>query len=141
MMRSSTKALRWIAYSVMIFGHIVLVFWPEQIMIRAISKVAFPMFAGMVAHGLLVSRDTRAYLTRILVLAVVSQPLYTWALGIPMWNDVFYLFGLALVLAWLQGKKDAWPGQVEGAKIRKYWHYAIYPGHLLVLGITRGIIQ
>lgn len=55
---------------------------------RLIGRLAFPMFAYGIAVGAVYTRDPIKYLTRIVALALVSQPLY--ALGLDHANKAMY---------------------------------------------------
>jgi hypothetical protein len=67
----------------------------------SIGRVAFPLFAAMVAwHGLFNTRDPLRYARRILVIGLVAQPVYGL---MPRASDAFVLnvcFTLAAGLAW-----------------------------------------
>ena len=56
----------------MLFPHI-----PEM---RLIGRLAFPMFAYCIAVGAVYTRDPMKYLSRLVLLALISQPLYAFGL-------------------------------------------------------------
>lgn len=64
----------------MLFPHI-----PEM---RLIGRLAFPMFAYCIAVGAVYTRDPMQYLSRLVLLALFSQPLY--ALGLDHANSAMF---------------------------------------------------
>ena len=87
---------------------------------RMIGRVSFPLYAFMLAQGFLHTRSRWKYLARMLVLAFVTQPIYTWCFygDTWRWNNLNILFTLSvgLVCMWLlqigkdtaQKRKKAW---------------------------------
>lgn len=64
----------------MLFPHI-----PEM---RLIGRLAFPMYAYCIAVGAVYTRDPIKYLSRLVLLALISQPLY--ALGLDHANNAMF---------------------------------------------------
>ncbi len=58
---------------------------------RCVGRVAFPIFAFLIARGCVYTKDRRRYFLRILLLAVISQVPYTYALHSNRANVLFTL--------------------------------------------------
>ncbi len=85
-----------IAILAMIIDHIGLFFFPEHTILRDIGRLAFPLFAWLIANGAYHTHDIQKYMKRLLALAVVSQVPFTIAnqhIGSPLFylNVVFTL--------------------------------------------------
>ena len=66
-------------------GKMLFPFVPEM---RMIGRLAFPMFAYCIAVGAVYTRDPMKYLSRLVLLALISQPLY--ALGLDHANSAMF---------------------------------------------------
>ncbi|WP_136067430.1 TraX family protein [Modicisalibacter radicis] len=100
---------QWIALITMSVDHVTRYLLPEAWKMdwasSSIGRIAFPLFAAMVAwHALFNSRDSRHYARRILVIGLLAQLPY---LAMP--RDAFQLnicFTLALSLVWASWLRD-----------------------------------
>ena len=61
----------------MLIDHTAHVFFPAAIYVRCLGRIAFPIFAFMVAEGYLRTRSVEKYMIRMLLFAVISQIPYT----------------------------------------------------------------
>ncbi len=91
---------------------------------RMIGRVSFPLYAFMLAQGFLHTRGRWKYLARMAVLAVITQPVYTYCFYGEWlkWDELNVLFSLSagLCAMWLlalgkravqkRGKRGAWAG-------------------------------
>ena len=90
----------------MLIDHIGVVFFPTVLGFRAIGRLSFPLFAFGIAQGVLYTHDFWRYLGRILLTAMLSQPIYMLLFGIAEGNPLFMLaWGAAALYAWRQGKR------------------------------------
>ena len=64
----------------MLIDHSGKVLFGNMAQMRIIGRLAFPLFAYSLAAGVVFTHDSRKYLTRIVLLALISQPFY--ALGL-----------------------------------------------------------
>ena len=69
----SGTSLKLLAMLSMVFDHVGDNFFPDQIWMRIIGRIAMPIFAFFVAEGFLHTRDRRKYLLRMGVFALVSE--------------------------------------------------------------------
>ena len=87
---------------------------------RMIGRVSFPLYAFMLAQGFLHTRSRWKYLVRLLVLAILTQPLYTWCFYADAWKwdslNILFTLSAGLGCMWLlqlakeiaQKRKRAW---------------------------------
>ena len=62
-----------IAILTMAVDHLGVFVFPENIYFRIIGRLSFPLFAWAIANGSIYSKDTKKYLLRLFVLAIISQ--------------------------------------------------------------------
>ena len=77
----NTGLIRLIACICMVIDHAGKMFFPHIPEMRMIGRLAFPLFAYGIAAGAVYTRSPVRYLSRIVSLALVSQPLYAVALA------------------------------------------------------------
>lgn len=65
--------LKLIACGTMVIDHVGFIFFPNQIIFRIIGRIAFPIFAFLIAEGYIKTSDRRKYITRLSVFGVISQ--------------------------------------------------------------------
>jgi len=102
----SGNGLKLLAAAAMTVDHVGLVLFPTMPVLRQIGRLAFPIFAFMIAEGCAHTRNALRYFLNVLVLAVVCQTAYTLAMG--SWFlcvPVSFAIAIALVLALSQWKK------------------------------------
>ncbi|MBV9159556.1 MAG: hypothetical protein JO019_03100 [Candidatus Kaiserbacteria bacterium] len=99
-----------IAVMTMVIDHVGLFFFPQYFFLRIIGRLAFPLFAWLIANGAYHTRDLPLYGMRLFALAVVSQVPFTLAnvhIGEPLLylNVVFTLCCGLLAIAVIQAKR------------------------------------
>lgn len=62
-----------IAIAAMIIDHIGFFFFPENIWMRMIGRISFPLFAWLIANGVYHTKNIRKYGERLFLFAVISQ--------------------------------------------------------------------
>ncbi len=73
----SSFNLKLIAVLAMLVDHIGFVFFPEVLEFRIIGRIAFPLFAFLIAEGFIKTSNVGNYLLRLSTFAVISQaPFY-----------------------------------------------------------------
>ena len=91
----------------MLIDHIGAIFFPEQIGFRVIGRLSFPVFAYGIAQGVAYTSCFPKYLFRILLAAVISQPIYIAAFHQTNMNPLFTLaYGSVVVWLWRRGEKE-----------------------------------
>lgn len=91
-----------IAVITMISDHAGIFLFPQYPFFRAAGAVSFPLFAWMIVEGRHRTSNIRKYLRNLLLLAVVSEPVYMLMFPCKhQYNAVFTLFcGLFLICAY-----------------------------------------
>lgn len=104
MTREQRTFLQVFAAVSMLIDHIGAVFFPQQIWLRAIGRLSFPLFAFGIAEGVAHTHSFWRYFGRILLAAAVSQPVYGMLFQRAQLNPLFMLaWGAAAVFFWRQG--------------------------------------
>lgn len=78
-MNQDTGLLKLIAVIAMAIDHVGAVLLPEVGILRWIGRLALPIFAYCLMVGLTHTRSVKKYLTRLLIMAVIAQPLFVWS--------------------------------------------------------------
>ena len=73
--------LKLIAMITMLCDHAGKMLFPQYAIMRIIGRIAFPIYAYSLAVGCVYTRDHLRYLKRIVLLALISQPLYAVSLA------------------------------------------------------------
>jgi len=89
----------------MLIDHIGYVFFPGAEVWRIIGRLSFPLFCWLLVQGEAHTRNVWRYEVRLLVLAVLSQPIYQWTFSIDG-LDLNILFTLAIGLLCLKGVRE-----------------------------------
>lgn len=90
----------------MLVDHIGLLFFPEDPLFRIIGRIAFPIFAFLIAEGYGKTSNLREYVFRLLGFAVISQLAYvpfTYASGNNLADlNIFFTLsaGLIAIILW-----------------------------------------
>ena len=80
--------IRLLACVFMFIDHAGKMLFPQYPVMRLIGRLAFPMFAYGIAVGAVYTRNPARYLSRVVLLALISQPLY--AVGLAHENAAMY---------------------------------------------------
>lgn len=101
--------LRVIAFATMAIDHIGAIFFPQFLIFRIIGRLAFPLFAYGVAQGYYRTRNFSNYSQRILVLGLISQPIFHLLFKSDYINICFsLLLGLLAIYTYDKVKKYIW---------------------------------
>lgn len=112
----NANLLKIIAMISMTIDHAGMMLYPEQKWMRMVGRIAFPIFAFMIAEGCRYTHDRKKYFCQIAGIGIAMQIVYYIAMG-SLYQSVFISFSLAILLIYAidQAKKEQ--------KI-KYWIYA-----------------
>lgn len=89
----------------MVIDHVGAILFPDQIWMRVIGRVAFPIYAYCLAEGFRYTSDYRRYLGRLALFAILSEIPFDLAFyGVPFsfaHQNVFFTLTLGLILLWV----------------------------------------
>ena len=103
----SGNALKIIAAIFMVIDHVGLMFFPRVIALRAIGRLAFPIFAFFISEGVRYTRSKLRYFLKMSVFGAVCQAFYAIFANA---NDVcvFVTFAVSILLIMVSdGLKNA----------------------------------
>ena len=92
----SNNQLKIIAMFSMLLDHIGVYLLPECASLRILGRLAFPIFAYMIAEGCLYTRNRAKYLALIAVLAAGCQLVY-WVAMRSLYQSILVTFSLAII--------------------------------------------
>ena len=97
----TTFQIKLIAITAMVIDHVGLCFFPHILLLRIVGRLAFPLFAWLIANGAYYSKNTKIYLIRIFLFAVVAQIPFVFVNRLidPSFWELNVLFTLFLGLA------------------------------------------
>ena len=86
----------------MLTDHIGAILFPQYMWMRIVGRLAFPIFAFLLAEGFLHTRDVNAYLKRLAVFALISEPVFDFAFYGSFFSlthqNIFFTLVLSLIL-------------------------------------------
>lgn len=81
-----TDFLKLIAIICMAIDHVGKIFFPNNMALAIIGRIAFPLFAYCLVVGCLYTRSIKKYIIRLGIFALISQPIYNMAFH-PTWQQ------------------------------------------------------
>ena len=80
-LNTDTNLLKLVAMATMLIDHTGKMFFAQYNIMRIIGRLAFPIYAYCIAVGCVYTHNRLKYLSRIVLLGLISQPFYAVALG------------------------------------------------------------
>lgn len=100
----SSLELKLLAMGCMLIDHVGYLFFPMQLWLRCIGRLAFPIFAFQVAEGWARSHDRRRYFLRLALCGLLSEVPFDLALNgrliDPGYQNVLWTFCIAAAALW-----------------------------------------
>ncbi len=96
----SGNTLKIIALITMTIDHIGVQIFTENILLRIIGRISFPIFAFMIAEGCRYTKNRTKYLLRISVLAAICQLAYLFAMS-SLYQCILVTFALSVCLIFI----------------------------------------
>lgn len=104
-MNMDTTFLKIIAIISMVIDHAGSVFFPSSLLMRSIGRIAFPLFTYSIMIGYFYTKNINKYIIRLLVVGIISQPIYMLLFNINTPNIMFTLVVEILLYHALDNKK------------------------------------
>lgn len=112
----SGNALKIIAAVSMLLDHAGLMLFPRAMVFRILGRLAFPIYAFMIAEGCRYTRNKLRYFLNVFVLAAACQIVYFFFDG-SMYLSILMTFSLSILMIYaLQAFQRALAGQDTGKK-------------------------
>lgn len=99
--------IKLVAVITMVIDHIGVIFFPSQLWLRLIGRIAFPLFCWGIVIGAERTGNWQKYLLRLLILAFISQPFYMIALN-HTWTQFSVMATLLLGFLAVMGMRLKW---------------------------------
>ena len=126
----SGNMLKIIAAISMLIDHIGVILFPENILLRIIGRLAFPIFAFLIAEGCRYTKNNKRYFFVMALFAIVFQVFYTLFTA-DMYLNIFFTLSFAILIIYsLQFFSDA----LKSKSVMK-----IVSSSALVISVTAGI--
>lgn len=93
----SANVLKMIALIAMTIDHIGCILFPECQWMRIVGRVAFPIFAYMIAEGCQYTRNRLRYFLQIFLLGIGMQ-IVLWIFTASLYQSVFIAFSMSILL-------------------------------------------
>lgn len=123
-LRLSGNALKLIAAAAMVADHVGLMFFPDLTILRIIGRLAFPIFAFMIAEGCRYTRNRLRYFGMVFGLGAICQIVYFVAMR-DTYMSVLITFSLSILViyAWqnVKAHRDFLSWMVLGAALLGVW--------------------
>ena len=114
-LNDDTALLQLVAIITMLVDHTGIVFFPGQIWLRVVGRIAFPLFCYNIVRGVDYTKNPLRYALRLLLFAIISQYPYMLALS-------HEIYELNVVFTLLLGMLSIW-----GIKERKHYSHILVP--------------
>lgn len=138
----SSYSLKWIALVTMAIDHMGLILFPQYPWMRAVGRIAFPIYCFLLTEGFFHTRDVKKYALRLGLFALASEIPFNLAMAgtFLYWQEtnVFFtlLLGLLMLILWQYSQNAVWRiAAVSVCCLTAYWlktDYNVY-GVLLIL--------
>lgn len=97
--------LKWVALVAMTVDHIGHMLFPQAAILRIIGRLAYPIYAFMIAQGCAHTKNIRKYLLKILAVAAVCQVVYFVTIE-SLYQGILVTFSISIALIMLLTKAE-----------------------------------
>jgi hypothetical protein len=101
-----SEIIRYSAYVLMIYDHICAIWFPEYLFLRFPSAIVFPIFCWFAVVAINNTKNIGHYLSGLILLALLSQYPFQFALGVGKYNDIIWL-ALGVGVMWFAREKKS----------------------------------
>ncbi len=131
-----TNFLKLVAIITMTADHIGKIFFPDNMILGILGRIAFPLFAYCIVVGCLYTHNLKKYILRLAVFAAVSQPFFGLAFH-PSWEEFWQEYLSANIFFTLIAGVLAVNAVMN---IKKNWWMLIVPVAMeLLIGLDYGV--
>ncbi len=102
----SGNCLKILAAVSMVIDHVGMLLFPQNEVLRIIGRLAFPVFSFMICEGCKYTKKPLAYLSRILILGIVTTAVSAFATGDLYFNSLITFSCSILLILPLLGAKE-----------------------------------
>ena len=99
----SGNALKLIACAAMLCDHAGVMLFPKCMLLRIIGRIAFPIFAFMIAEGCRYTRNKLRYFLTVLTCGIVFQAVYSVLQPDNTYLNIFLTFSCSILMVYLLG--------------------------------------
>lgn len=133
----SGNALKLIAAASMLCDHVGLMFFPKIELFRILGRLAFPVFAFMIAEGCRYTRSRLRYFMGVFLLAALCQAVYFIAMG-SRDLGILVCFSISILIIYLlQDFKKRLFSKEEPALAKLAWGLAFFAAVGLLYALSR----
>lgn len=97
----SGNMLKIIAAITMVIDHIGFMFFPDNMTLRIIGRIAFPIFAFMIAEGAKYTKNKLRYFLTIFILGFICQVVYYFFDDHSLYMSILITFSISILLIYL----------------------------------------
>lgn len=124
----SGNQLKIIALVAMTCDHMGKQLFPQIGWLQIVGRLAFPIFAYMIAEGCAYTKNRKKYLAQMAILGFLCQVVYFIAMG-SLYQSVLVAFSLAIVLIYAidyaRTRRDIWGGYVAVTAFGLVWFVSV----------------
>ena len=121
----TNNQLKIIAMVSMLLDHVGLLFFPNVAIFRILGRIAFPIFAYMIAEGCRYTKNRTKYLGMIAAMAIVFQVVYFVAMK-SLYQGILVTFSLAIIVIY----------SIDGIlHAKKIWGRLVAIGALILVAV------
>lgn len=108
-LNTDTNLLKLVAIILMVIDHVGFQFMDDDVVMRSIGRLSFPIFAWCIVVGSEYTHDIKAYMKRMALFYFVSQPCYVLAFE-RAWtqHNIYLTLLLGLVAIWAIRDREYW---------------------------------
>ena len=108
-LNTDTNLLKLVAIVLMVVDHVGYQLMGDNIIMRSLGRLSFPIFAWCIVVGSEYTHDIKAYMKRMALFYFVSQPCYVLAFG-RAWtqHNIYLTLLLGLIAIWSIKDREYW---------------------------------
>ena len=138
----SGNTLKLLACLFMLLDHLGVVLWPRVLILRYLGRLAFPIFAFLIAEGARYTRRRAVYLGRLFVIGLLCQAVVLFFVGPKVQMNIFLTFSFSVALIYLLGLcRRLWESADAPPTVRRALPILLFSAALAVVGILTYLVH